>query len=492
MKELILESTDFGSGTAPGDPTPRAVPADSGAPVPAGGAHPTLTFVLTALGAFVASLDLSIVNVAFPAIHRSFTGSTQADLAWILTGYSIMFGSLLVIGGRTGDRIGRRRTFFGGLAVFALGSALCGLAPSVPLLIAGRVLQGAGAAFALPSSLGLLLAAYPPERRSQMVALWGGIGALAVATGPSLGALLVTEWGWRLVFYVNVPVCVFAIVVGRLVLVEAERAPAMTGHSDYLGVLMLTAGLAGIVLAVSEGGTWGWDNARTIGALVAGIALLPAFARRSARHPNPVLDLSLFRSRTLLLADVATVVYATGFFALLLGNILFLTGVWEWSILRAGLAVTPGPLVVAVVAGPAGRLANRIGFRPVLIAGAVIFAFSLGWYAVRVGAHPHYLTQWLPATLLGGLGIALTFPVMSAAAVASLPPHRFAVGSAINQTARQVGGALGVAILVAILGNATGPSALHVFRHLWTFEAGTAVATGLIVMWIRPQPAVAG
>jgi EmrB/QacA subfamily drug resistance transporter len=459
---------------------PRAQPAG------AVGQHRTLTFVITALGAFVASLDLSIVNVAFPAIRRSFPASSQADLAWILTGYSIVFGSLLVTGGRTGDRLGRRRTFFTGLGVFAVGSALCGLAPSVALLVCGRVLQGAGAAFALPSSLGLLLAAFPADRRSQMVALWGGIGALAVATGPSLGALIVTEWGWRLVFYVNVPVCVLAVVIGRLVLVEAEPGPAATGRSDYLGVLLLSGGLAAIVLAVSEGGTWGWGGLRTIAALVIGIGLLPAFALRSAHHPNPVLDLSLFRSRTLTLADTATVVYSMGFFALLLGNILFLTGVWDWTILRAGLAITPGPLVVAVVAGPAGRLAQRIGFRPVLVAGATVFAASLAWYALRVGVQPHYVTEWLPATLLGGLGIGLTFPVLSAAAVASLPSARFAVGSAINQTARQVGGALGIAILVAVLGSAAGPSALHAFRHLWTFEAATAVVTGLIATRIRP------
>jgi EmrB/QacA subfamily drug resistance transporter len=450
--------------------------------------HATLTFVLTALGAFIASLDLSIVNVAFPAIHRSFSHDSQADLAWILTGYSIMFGALLVTGGRTGDRIGRRRTFFLGLTVFGVGSALCGLAPTVPLLVGGRVLQGAGAAFALPSSLGLLLAAFPGERRSQMVALWGGIGALAVATGPSLGAVLVTEWGWRLVFYVNIPVCLVTIIAGRRILVEAPRPPTVAGRSDYLGVLLLTAGLGAIVLGVSEGGTWGWAGGRTIGTLLLGIVLLPTFVWRSSRHANPVLDLSLFRSRTLTLADTATVIYSMGFFALLLGNILFLTGVWDYSILRAGLSVTPGPLVVAVVAGPAGRLASRVGFRPVLIAGAGVFTFALLWYVFRVGAHPAYVTEWLPATLLGGLGIALTFPVISAAAVSSLPPQRFAVGSAINQTARQIGGALGIAVLVAILGTATGPSALHAFRHLWIFEACTAAVTGLVVSQIRPAP----
>jgi EmrB/QacA subfamily drug resistance transporter len=442
-----------------------------------------LTFVLTALGAFVTSLDLSIVNVAFPAISRSFAGTSAAGLAWVLTGYSIVFGSLLVVGGRTADRLGRRMTFFVGLGVFGFGSALCGLAPSVVLLVGGRLLQGAGAAFTLPASLGLLLSAFPGERRSQMVALWSGIGALAVATGPSLGALLITEWGWRLVFYVNVPLCVATIVVGRLVLVEVKHPSSH--RVDYLGVGLLSGALATLVLAISEGGTWGWGDPRTLGGFVASALLFPAFVRRCRHQPEPIVDLTLFRSRTLLLADAATAVYATGFFAMLLGNILFLTGVWHWSILDAGLAVTPSPIVVTIIAGQAGKIANRIGFRPVLIVGSVFFAGALTWYTLRVGPHPAYLTEWLPGTILAGIGIGLTFPVLGAASVSSLPAERFAVGSALNQTARQVGGAIGIAILVAIIGRSRGPGALEAFRHLWMFEGLAAIATGVIVSGIR-------
>src|SRR5580704_16226531 len=179
-----------------------------------------LVFVVTALGAAMASLDLSIVNVAFPALERSFPHDSRASLAWVLTGYSIVFASLLVTAGRSADRLGRRRLFFIGLGVFTLGSALCGLAPSVDLLVAGRFVQGSGAAAMLPSSLGLLLGAFPAERRSQVVALWGGIGALAVATGPSLGGLLVFGPGWRWVFIVNLPIGAVAYLLGRRVLTE--------------------------------------------------------------------------------------------------------------------------------------------------------------------------------------------------------------------------------------------------------------------------------
>ncbi|HET9691295.1 MAG TPA: DHA2 family efflux MFS transporter permease subunit [Acidimicrobiales bacterium] len=439
-------------------------------------------FAVTALGACMASLDLSIVNVAFPALSRSFSHDSRAALAWVFTAYAIVFASLLVTAGRTADRLGRRRVFFTGLGVFTLGSALCGAAPTVALLVAGRVLQGAGAALLLPASLGLLLEVFPGPARSQAVALWGGVGALAVATGPSLGAVLITAGGWRVAFYVNLPVGLGAWVAGRVVLPRSEPLDA-AGRPDYPGVALSAAALAGVVFALSEGSGWGWLDGRVVGALVAAVALGALFVRRCRRHADPVLDLSLFASRAFSVANAATLVYAMGFFAMLLGNILFLTGVWHYTILRAGLAVTPGPLVVAVVSGPAGRSASRWGFRAVLLAGFAVFSGGLAWYATVVGATPHYLREWLPATLITGLGIGLTFPVLSAAAVSALPPTRFAVGSAVNQTSRQVGGAIGVAALVAVLGSGTAPAAaLGPFRHLWTYCAACAAAAGLVCL----------
>jgi EmrB/QacA subfamily drug resistance transporter len=449
-------------------------------------------FAVTSLGAFVVSLDLSIVNVAFPAMALAFPAASRAELAWVITAYSIAFGSLLVVGGRTADRSGLRRVFFAGVLIFTLGSALCGLAPSVELLVAGRVLQGVGAAFTLPSSVGLLLASVAPDRRSQTVALWGGVGALAVATGPSLGSLIVTHAGWRWAFYVNLPVGLLAWLWGRKILPDsAARGDAVAVRPDYLGALILSLSVASITLAISQLETWGARDPRVLLAALAFPALSALFVWRSRRHPAPVLDLDLFRRREFAVANLATLFYAMGFFAMLLGNILFLTDVWQYTILDAGLAVTPGPLVVALVSGFAGRAAARFGFRSVLVPGSVCVAAGLAWFATQVGEQPAYLAQWLPGTLLVGLGVGLSFPVLSAAAVSSLPADRFGVGSAVNQTARQVGGSLGVAILVVILGTPDSRAdALGHFQQLWMFAAAMAVLSGGMATLLRPISSV--
>lgn len=457
-----------------------------GAPAEARVAVRRAVFVVTALGAFMGSLDLSIVNVAFPALERAFPHDPRASLSWIITGYSIVFGSLLVISGRTADRIGSRRVFFAGLAVFSFGSALCGMAPSIAVLIVGRIVQGTGAALMLPASLGLLLGAYSSELRSQVVAMWGGIGALAVATGPSFGAALITWFGWRAAFFVNLPVGLVAWLVGRRVLARSGGARAKSSP-DYPGALLLSVAIGALVLSISQGPSWGWSSAKVVLGFVASAVIGAVFLVRSKRHLAPVLDLTLFRARSFSVANTAALLYSMGFFAMLLGNILFLTSVWHYSILDAGLAVTPGPLVVAATSGPAGRIASKVGFRPVLLVGFGVFTSGLVWYATRVHLDPQYLQVWLPATLITGLGIGLTFPVMSAAAVSSLQQERFAVGSAVNQTARQIGGALGVAILVVILGTPKNPvDALAHFRHLWLYVASMTFLAGVVVTQLRP------
>ncbi len=442
-------------------------------------------FLVTALGGFMASLDLSIVNVAFPALERSFPNASRSALAWVITAYVIAFASLLVTGGRVADRIGRRRVFGAGIAIFAAGSALTAGAPSVPLVVIGRVLQGAGAALIVPASLGLLLAACPPAKRPQNVALWGGAAALAVAVGPSLGATLISAAGWRAAFYLNLPVAAGAWLAARQWVPPDGLRRRLPG-ADYQGVALISLALGSLVLAVSQGSDWGWEDPRVMAAAAVAILSGALLIRRCRRHPEPVVDLRLFRARSFTVANAASVAYGMGFFAMLLGNILFLTQIWHYSTLKAGLALTPAPLLVAALSGPAGRLAARIGFRPLIGFGSVVFSLGMGWCALVSGSRPAYVSVWLPGLILVGVGIGLTFPVLGAAALSSVPAERFAVGSAVNQTCRQVGGALGVAVLVALLGNDTGGASVAAFRHLWLFAAAMAALTGLISLLLRP------
>jgi MFS family permease len=262
---------------------------------------------------------------------------------------------------------------------------------------------------------------------------------------------------------------------------------------DFTGIAVITAGVASLALAITQGSEWGWTSWRVVAAFAAASVLGPMAVRRSGRHPSPAIDLRVFETRTVALANAGTLAYSVGFFAMLLANVLFLTRVWEYSTLRAGLAITPGPLVVAALSSTTGRLSSRFGYRPVLIAGGLTFALGELIAITQVDAHPRYLALWLPQSLLIGLGVALTFPVLSAAAVAGLPPDRFGVGGAMNQTARQLGAVLGVALLVSIVGAPGSPAeAMQAFRHAWVLSACAGVTCALIALGhVRPARAPA-
>jgi NTE family protein len=463
MTQLIA-STDAGAATLEGaGPEPSM---------------PWPTFAVTVAGAFMVALDLSIVNVAFPSIEASFSSASTTTLSWVLSGYSVVFGALLLGAGRIADRSGRRRWFSRGLLVFTIGSLLCGAAPNAELLIAGRIVQAVGAALLMPASLGLLLAATPGALRPQAVAMWGGISALAVAAGPSLGSLLIEAGGWRWAFLVNLPVAVVAAVATRRVVVESKVGGP---RPDLLGIGMLSAAVASVALGVTQGQDWGWTSPRVVAAFAIGIALGAGVVRRSKNSEAPALDLRLFESRTVAIANAATVAYAVGFFAMLLANVLFLTTVWHYSTLRAGLAITPGPLVVAALSRSTGRLATRIGYGKVLVLGGLVFASAQIWCLRLMPLQPDFLGRWLLPTLVGGLGVALTFPVLSAAAVAGLPADRFAAGGALNQTARQLGAVLGVALLVALLGSPTSPAdGLDQIQQVWALCAIAGLTSAAI------------
>jgi EmrB/QacA subfamily drug resistance transporter len=441
------------------------------------GARRWRVWAIVSVGVFMASLDLFIVNIAFPDLERDFAGTSLADLSWVLNAYAIVFAALLVPAGRISDRAGRKRGFLFGLALFTLASALCAAAPSPGVLVGARVLQAAGAAFLVPTSLGLLLPEFPPSERATAVGAWAAVGGVAAAAGPPVGGLLV-ELSWRWVFVVNVPVglVTFAVAARALREYREERGAPLP---DLLGAAMLASGIGALALGIVKGPDWGWGDARVMGSFAAAAALVALFVWRSAHHRAPVVELEMLRVRSFALANLGAFLFFAGFSAMLLAGVLFLTGVWGYSVLEAGLMLVPGPFFAALFSFPAGKLGDRFGQRAVGVPGALLFALGTAWWVWQVGPERAYAAEILPGMIVTGIGVGLTIPSLSSAAAASLPPHRFATGIAVFGMSRQIGAALGVAILIAIVGTPAAGEAVDAFADGWTFIALTSVGAAL-------------
>lgn len=418
---------------------------------------PWVTFTVCALALYLTTLDLSIVNVAFPDILAEFEIS-RTDASWIVTIYNIFYGSLLVVTGKAADQLGRRRMFMGGLVIFGAGSALAAVAPGIGLLVVGRAIQGIGGAMLTPASLGLLLAAFPPEKRTQTVAMWGGIGALGIASGPSIGAFAISLTDWRAAFWINLPIIAGMLIAGRRVLRETPRVES-EHRPDYAGATLVTVALACFALGISRSELWGWLDARTLISIAVGLIAIPMFIRRQERHPEPVLDLTLFESRSFSVANASALVFMGGFAAYSLNNVLFLRQAWGYSVLTAGLLTALPPVTVAMLAPFTGRAAARIGFRPFVIVGPLIVTVATFMFVVFLDTDRAPVTFVLIGEVVA-VGIACFIPVNSAASVAELSPHRLSIGGAVNNTFRQVGAVIGVALLVSLLGSPETPEEL--------------------------------
>jgi EmrB/QacA subfamily drug resistance transporter len=456
-----------------------APPPTAAAASPSGSGVGAAVGVLS-LAVFMSSLDLFIVNLAFPTITRSFRGTDLGSLSWVLNAYTIVFAAVLVPAGRLADRVGRRRVLVAGLVVFAVGSAACGVAPGVDLLIAARVVQAVGAGLMVPASLSLLLAAVPPSARAAALGTWSGFAALGAAVGPVVGGLLV-EISWRWVFWVNLPVAVIAVVASLKVLPES-REPGDVAHPDIIGAALLAAGVGLVAYGLVDAPDWGWGSARLVLVLLAGLAVLGATVWRSAHHRAPVLELGLFRSASFSGATGASILYYAGFGAFVLNSVEFLTGVWHYSAVQAGLAIGPGPLMVlpfARVVAP--WLAARLrGPGRVAVLGCAVNAGAQALWWFRMSVEPGYVAHLLPVQLLGGAGVGLTIPSLLAAGSASVPPARFGTGSGVLNMARQVGTVVGVAGLVALLSHVSAADPLVPFRHGTLLIVAFFTAAGVV------------
>ena len=454
-------------------------------------ASPWSVLGIASLAAFMVFLDTQVLFVAFDDIRASFPSVSFATMSWTLSAYTIALAAALVPAGRLADRFGRKRTFVFGLVAFTLASALCAVAASPALLVAFRIIQALGAAALVPASLAIVLSVFPAERVPVAVAIWGAIAAFAAAVGPTAGALLVDGWSWRAVFLANIPVGAIGLWLA-LRYVPESREETRTRFPDPLGIVLLGGALTLLALGIVQSDQWHWASVRTIGVLVAGIGVLVGFVVRTLDHPHPALDLTLFGARSFRWANIATAAFTIGFTAMFFASIQFLTQVWHYDIVKAGLAMMPGPIVVMVLAPQFGRMAAKIGQRALLVPGGLVYAASGAWFLAVVGTEPAYASQILPGSLLAGLGVAMVIPHLTSAAVQGLPADAFGAGSAVNQAVRQFGATFGVALTVALLGTVTPLNVLDHFQRIWWMLLLCGVLTSVAALALpRPVRAVA-
>ncbi|WP_024804001.1 DHA2 family efflux MFS transporter permease subunit [Nocardia sp. BMG51109] len=410
--------------------------------------EPRRVLLLTSVATFVAFLDMSVVNVAFSDIAAGFPGTALPTLSWVVSGYAVFFAAVLTPVGRYADVFGRKAVFLWSLLAFTVASALCAAAPGIEFLIAARCLQGAAAGGMIPAALGLVLGAYPPERRMAAVAAWAAVSSAAAAFGPALGGLLVWAWDWRAVFLINVPVGVFALAAGRSWL--PKLAPDLRVRPDPVGAALIALGVGAIVVGLTQGGEWGWAGAGFLVTSIGGAVLLAAGIGRSMRHRAPTFEVHLWADRKFAAAGAVSFLFGIAMFAWLLACPLWTIVVWKYSIWEAGLANSPGAFTAAVGAGIVGRSKNPDIQRIATVAGAVLFGVSGVLFALLLHEQPRFLAVWLPVGLLSGLAIGLLMTAVSSAAATAVPPEKFASGYGMSMTARQMGGGLGIAAFAAI------------------------------------------
>jgi EmrB/QacA subfamily drug resistance transporter len=444
--------------------------------------------VLAVLAAaqFLTVLDLWVVNIALPTLQHQFASASLADVSWILDVYAIVLAALLLPAGQAADRIGRRTCFLAGLVVFGVASLGCALAPDLPVLIAFRVLQAAGAAMLMPTSLGLALSVFPAHQRGSAVGVWAGVGALAAGSGPVLGGLLVAS-SWRWIFLINVPVILAALAAGAVILPRpggqrtSRRRDERDSHAsrrtgwriDSLGTVLVLGAVGLVCTGLTEAP--GWPSARTGLVVAAGLVLAIAFVAHIRRHPEPLVSPRLFAARRFSAGAIGLLAYYTGFAAMLLGTTLLLTVEWRFSVLRAAACIAPGPITAGVISPFSGRLWARFGVPGTVVTGAVLFAAAGAWPLATLGSAPAYTTVVLPSMLLWGVANALIQPSLFASADAA-PHAQLASGSAVLSMSRQLGSAVGVAVLVAVLGNHPAGD-LAGFSRAWIVVLVTATIT---------------
>jgi EmrB/QacA subfamily drug resistance transporter len=396
---------------------------------------------------FMIMLDNTVVNVALPSIQRSLHAST-ASLEWTVNAYTLSFAVLLVTGGRLGDLFGRRKVFLAGVIVFACSSGAIGFSPNDTWLVAWRAVQGVGSAMMMPATLSIITNAFPAAERGKAIGTWAGVSALALAIGPVLGGFLVESVSWQSIFFLNLPVAVGAVVV-TMFAVRESRDESVAQRIDVPGVLTLTGGLAALVLALVEGNEWHWGSGRELALFAVAATALTAFGVIERRRPSPMVDFGFFRSRTFLGANIVAFIVSFAMLAMFFFMALYMQNVLHYSPLQAGLRFLPSTLMIVLIAPLAGRLADRVGPRPLMTFGLVAVSGALLWQS-QLTVSSGYGTL-LPGFMLMGIGMAFVMSPMSMAAMNSVAQAKAGVASGILSMNRMVGGTFGVAVLGAMV-----------------------------------------
>jgi len=446
------------------------------------------TLAAVSFGLFMIMLDNTIVNVALPSIQSSLHLKIS-ELEWVVTGYALTFGALMLTGGKLADLLGRRAIFVAGLAIFTLSSLWCGLAGSAGMLIAARVVQGIGAALMNPSTLSIITVTFPPRQRGTAIGIWAGISALALAIGPLVGGLITEHINWNWIFFINVPVGAIGI-LAAFAFIDESRDTSREQRPDVPGLVTSALGLFALSYALIEANNYGWTSARILVAFAVAAVSLLVFVLLEMHQRLPMLDLSLFRNRGFAGANGVMLLVGLAMFGVFFYVSLYVQQVLGYSPTQAGASFLPWTLLIILIAPQAGRLSDRIGPRPLVGTGMVLLSGSLLWFST-LGVNESFWSL-LPGMLLGGFGMSLAMAPVTAAAMASVRPDKAGVGSAVLNSMRQVGGSLGIAIMGAIVaaGVSSGIAAgdprpvafVHGFHNALHVAAGIALAGAVIAI----------
>ncbi|GCE76505.1 MFS transporter [Cellulomonas biazotea] len=444
-----------------------------------------VALVAASLPMFMATLDNLVMTTALPVLQVEL-GASIEQLQWMVNAYTLSFASLMIAAATLGDRLGRRRVFVAGIAVFALASIASALATTAGTLIAARAVQGVGAAAIMPLSLTLLAGSVPAARRAMAIGIWGAVSGLGVALGPVIGGAVVDGIAWQAIFWINVPVAIVAIPLVRRALPESHgrRQPL-----DTLGLLLAGTGVLSTVWAIVRGNDDGWGSARVVGGLLLGVALLGAFLLREQRTDHPLVPLRLFRVRSFSVANATALLFSVGVFGIVFLLSQYLQVGLGYSPLEAGLRTLPWTAAPMLVAPVAGMLAPRLGVRPLLTAGLALQAAGLAWQGLLVGGDVVY-TDLVPGLALAGIGMGLTFAPSATAVLADMGADDHGTASSVNATVRELGGALGVAVLVAVFQAADGdltPAGYTAGLQPAMLTAAAVVAVGAGLALLMPR-----